>query len=676
MPKSRLLVLALAFSIGLIGCTAFGQTNLAAIPPAATTTPTLPYSAPTTSAPAEIPAEPREDSRTILDRLGGYSCPDSDFTCVSLTVPQDHSDPANSETIEVVLGVLPASGDRKGMFVTVVGGPGGSGLAVADSYTRAFDPAITEHFDLVFFDQRGVAASGGLQCVNAAAVFYQSEWDATTPAGEAALVETAQNFAQDCVTELGGPDLLPYLGTEQAVEDLELFRQAMQDQRFWLYGESYGTQFAQTYAAAHPERLAGLILDGPVDLTLSGIDYLEEQSAAFNKVLLMTLDACAKDPACAADLEGDPIGAYDDLAARLAGGTFSLEFPLPSGGVAERTLSFADLETAAASYLYSETARMMFLRALAAAESRGDLVPLARVLYDSLYLHPETLEPVPDPTFSDAIYYAVECNDYDYGPADETLRAGDPIDLTLPRFGSIFYGDLPCAFWPDDGFDPGRPAPLTAEGIPTLVLVGTADPATPIGNARRIFEPLADGYLVVEAGGPHVIFGWGNTCVDDLVTAFLVRAALPDQLETTCEGIVIDPYLPLPPSDVSGFADVLDALISVDDEIYYLPEYYYWDLVTPTGVGCPFGGTLNFEPSEVGEQFTFVDCAFAGGFILTGSGAVDYEAERFSLEVSVTGAAQGTLAYTREADGSVRVVGDYAGEAVDLTANTTANSSR
>jgi hypothetical protein len=130
---------------------------------------------------------------------------------------------------------------------------------------------------------------------------------------------------------------------------------------------------------------------------------------------------------------------------------------------------------------------------------------------------------------------------------------------------------------------------------------------------------------------------------------------------------VIDDYLPLPPANVSGFADVLDAMISVDDEIYYLPEYYYWDLVTPTGVGCPFGGTLSFEPSDAGEQLEFVECAFTAGFILTGSGTYDYDTERFSLEVTVTGAAQGTLVYTRDADGSLRVIGDYAGKAVDLT---------
>jgi pimeloyl-ACP methyl ester carboxylesterase len=660
MSRQLVALAILALPVLLLGCAVRSPEPAQTAPPATAAV------EPTALSTAE-PVLERDSTAAILDRLDTYPCPDSDFTCVNLKVPVDHFDPASLETMEVVFGILPASGERKGMFVTVVGGPGGSGLASADNYTGAFDPAITEHFDVVFFDQRGIAASGGLQCVQAATAFYRSEWDATTPEGEAALAQTAQRFADDCVAEMGDSRLLPYLGTEQAVEDLEQFRQLIGDERFWLYGESYGTQFVQTYAAAHPGHLAGLILDGPVDLTLSGLGYFVEQATAFSDVLGMTLAACAEDEACAEEFGADPAAAYDRLAARLYEGPLTFEFPLPSGGLAERDISFADLETAAAGYVYSETARMIFLRALAAADVRGDLVPMARVLYDSLYLYPETLEPVPDPTYSDAIYYAVECNDYDYGPAEEFFRAGDPVEARLPRLASIFYGDLPCAFWPADGFAPGRPAPLIAEGIPTLVMVGTADPATPIGNAYRIAEHLADGYLVIEEGGPHVIFGWGNTCVDDLVTTYLVDGVMPAERETTCEGVVIDPYLPLAPVDASDFADPLEAMVSVDDEIYYLPEYYYWDLETPSGVGCPYGGTLAFEPFDAGEQFTLDGCAFSAGFVMSGTGEYNYDEETFTLQVSVAGLASGELDYIREADGSVRVTGTYDGRAVDLS---------
>ncbi|MEX0787702.1 MAG: alpha/beta fold hydrolase [Anaerolineales bacterium] len=648
MPKAGL-TLPLFAVVSLLACTTLFPER----------TPGAPEPTATEGGPA------RQDTRDILDGLGAYGCPESDFTCVKVEVPLNHFDASGGTTLEVLFAVLPATGERKGMFVTVVGGPGGSGLAVADSYTGTFDASIPENFDIVFFDQRGVAGSGGLQCVEAASTYYQTEADTTTPEGEADLLTAAQTFADACASEMGSSGLLPYLGTEQAVEDLEVFRQIMQEEQFWLYGESYGTQFVQTYAAAYPDRLAALLLDGPVDLTRTGIEYYVEQAEAFDGVLGMTLDACTLDVNCSADLKGDAAAEYDRLAALLAAAPIPFDFPLPDGTTEQRSFSLGDLQSAAVSYLYSETARMIYLRGLAAA-SRGDWVPLAHVLYDALSLDPVSLEAIVDPGWSDAVFYGVECNDYDYGPAEEYLRAGDPVDVALHRLGGVFYGDLPCAFWPEDGFDPGRPAPLVAEGIPTLVMVGTADPATPIGNARRIVSHLADGYLVVEEGGPHVIFGWGNACVDDLVTDFLVDDQLPDR-ETTCDGVVIADYASLAPLDSADYANPLEALASVDTEIFYTPEYYYWDLVTPTSLGCPRGGSLLVESSGVGEDLRLTECAFSEGFVMTGTGEYDYDSGVFRLDVSVTGYAVGELVYERENDGSIHVRGTFGGEAVDLS---------
>jgi hypothetical protein len=75
--------------------------------------------------------------------------------------------------------------------------------------------------------------------VNATAKYYLSDFDTSTPEKEAALLETARTFASECVAEMGNPDILPYLGTAQAVEDLEIFRQVIGDEKFWLYGESW-----------------------------------------------------------------------------------------------------------------------------------------------------------------------------------------------------------------------------------------------------------------------------------------------------------------------------------------------------------------------------------------------------------------------------------------------------
>ena len=115
----------------------------------------------------QLAARDTQTTSEKLASLGGYPCPYSDYTCLKLTVPLDHTTPGDKRTIDVVFGVLPATGERKGMFIIVTGGPGSSGLESADGYAKDFDPAIKEHYDLVFFDQRGAHQSGNLQCPDA-----------------------------------------------------------------------------------------------------------------------------------------------------------------------------------------------------------------------------------------------------------------------------------------------------------------------------------------------------------------------------------------------------------------------------------------------------------------------------------------------------------------------------
>ncbi|MBN8594603.1 MAG: alpha/beta fold hydrolase [Anaerolineae bacterium] len=612
------------------------------------------------------------DNPTVakLEALGGFPCENSTFTCVTLTVPLDHSNVADERTLDVTFAVLPATGERKGMFVTATGGPGSSGIASADSYTAAFDPAIPEHFDIVFFDQRGAYQSGNLQCPVAAATYYATDGRAITAEQEAALLVTARTFAEDCVAEMDvDVSTLPFYGTAQAVEDLELFRQAIGDEQFWLYGESYGTQYAQTYAAAHPDRLAGLILDGTVDLTQSGVEYYRDQATAFSDVLIATLEDCAHQIACAETVaNGDLRSIYDRLYTEAEDAPLSLDFPLGSGQQVARTLTLADLETAAAGYLYSTGSRQLFQRAIAAV-GQNNRVPLARVLYNTQGADADTLQVAVDPTYSDALFFAVECNDYNWqvgsaeASAEAYLRAGDALDETLPYFSSLFYGDLPCVYWPAQA-PAERPAPLTAEDYPVLVLNATMDPATPAAGGRRVFERLADGYLIEMEGGPHIIYGRGDACVDDPVTAFLVDGAVPTERITLCEGVVADAFIPPAPPDAAAFADPLDAMNAVYDEINNLPEYYYWDYATLTVVGCDSGGTLAFASASGGHQFRLSSCAFSEGWVMTGSGIVDDETGSFTLDLMITGYADGHLIYTIDAEGNISLAGEYKGQPV------------
>ena len=71
----------------------------------------------------------------FLEANGAVTCEASPgFQCVDITVPLDHTNPDNGETIDISFAVIPAGNPeaRRGMFVTVVGGPG---LPVALSFS-------------------------------------------------------------------------------------------------------------------------------------------------------------------------------------------------------------------------------------------------------------------------------------------------------------------------------------------------------------------------------------------------------------------------------------------------------------------------------------------------------------------------------------------------------------
>jgi hypothetical protein len=101
--------------------------------------------------------------------------------CGTLDLPVDPADP-DGGTVEVALARMPSTGDpdeRIGSLILNPGGPGGSGLEFLANTSTAFPEELTDRFDLVAFDPRGVGASDPVRCLDDDRKDAQLEGDLT-----------------------------------------------------------------------------------------------------------------------------------------------------------------------------------------------------------------------------------------------------------------------------------------------------------------------------------------------------------------------------------------------------------------------------------------------------------------------------------------------------------------
>ena len=175
---------------------------------------------------------------------------------------------------------------------------------------------------------------------------------------------------------------------------------------------------------------------------------------------------------------------------------------------------------------------------------------------------------------------------------------------------------------------------------------------------------LTNGYLIVQPGGPHIIFGRGNACPDDAITRFLVEGVLPGTRFVNCDFTGTDPYVSIPAYDVADYRDALAALTAMDDEINTSADYWDWDGVDPLAYGCLFGGSIGYTAYRNGYKAALDDCALTDRLPLTGDATIDTTRGTFALRV--TGPSATNLAYGRDAKGRTSVTGTWFGKPASL----------
>jgi pimeloyl-ACP methyl ester carboxylesterase len=451
-------------------------------------------------------ATPEPGARTIdwTDCEGG-------FQCGTIDVPLDYTEP-DGATIEVGLVRHPADkpDERIGTLFVNPGGPGGSAVEAARSYSRA--GVIGDRFDIVGFDPRGVGTSSPLDCHSHLLDIYEADPSIDSPADKAAILETSQAFVDECKAKYA--DILPFLGTTDVARDMDEIRKALGDDQLNYLGYSYGTSLGQEYARQFPTHVRSMILDGVVDHAPDGLTTAESQAAAFETALDAYIAHCAED-GCgfggqnAADVIDEVTAAAEKA-------------PIPAPG-ADRPAGPGVVSLALAQALYSEQLWGTLSRALRDAQD-GDGTGLVELA--DMYLGVGD-----DGSFDSAfeIYFAVSCLD-DTWPSDpeKVIDASIEAEKKVPRFGGPIVVDyVRCALWPTPS-KPLEPVPADTKGLPPIVVVSTTnDPATPYENGVAVAKQIPGAVLVTNEGEGHTVVGSGKPCIDDMARDYFVDLTVP-----------------------------------------------------------------------------------------------------------------------------------------------------
>ncbi|WP_380169409.1 alpha/beta hydrolase [Jannaschia sp. R86511] len=447
-----------------------------------------------------------------------------DHECATLEVPLDYEDPAG-ERLEIALTRLPATGDRLGSLVVNPGGPGGSGVDYALQAAFVTSDELRAAYDVVGFDPRGVARSGGVDCLDDAAY---DEFAAADPSPDdtAELVELERlsgALADGCADD----PVAPYVDTVSATRDMDVLRAALGDSELTYLGKSYGTVLGAMYAELFPDRTGRMVLDGAVDLTpreASDLQTAIEQARGFEVAMESFVADCLQQEDC--PLTGtveDGVSQVQGLLAALE--TAPLPTPDPDRPVGQGLGLFALIGP-----LYQYDLWPALRQGLAGALAGDGEVLL---LINDLFAERE-----PDGSYrnnaGEAIY-AVNCVDGGADPGglqelgvEDYDELADVLAEEAPTFGpQLAYGGLPCLSWPHD---PVAWPEIDGAGAGDIVVVGTTrDPATPAVWAERLAEQLESGVLVTFDGDGHTAYGQtGAGCVDSALDAYLVEGTVPE----------------------------------------------------------------------------------------------------------------------------------------------------
>lgn len=451
------------------------------------------------------------------------------FDCAKVKVPKDYENP-QGEQLTITIGKLEASvsdEEKLGTLFINPGGPGGSGIDFLISFNSVGSTDLLANYDIVGFDPRGVSRSTPLRCRTDQQI-DQDRADSTLvtdPDGIQKMADSMQQLGQLCQEASG--DLLNYLGTEYAAQDLDILRAVEGQTKLAYLGFSYGSYLGITYAKLFPQNVGRMVLDGILSPNYSYAQVSQLQAVGFENAYKNFANWCSQsEKSCPFSSVEQGVEKLQQLFDQLKAEPLATNDP-------DRPLTRSLAEEGVVGLLYFESTYAALKLALTSAFN-GD--------GSSLLSYADQLSSREDNgTYSDNSSDAfLAINEADYlveGTEEDWNRRGDALLAAAPLLGpSMAYGEYALASWP---YHPSTSRQIDAlTGVAPILLIGnTNDPATPYEMATDVHQWLENSVLVTLDSYSHTAYGdsVGSGCVNDAVDQYLIQGQLPEG-DLTCSG--------------------------------------------------------------------------------------------------------------------------------------------
>lgn len=474
------------------------------------------------------------------------SMKDIAFTCGYVTVPQDHNNPDDENTIDLYVVIIPATGKSPSDTPLFVLG-GGPGQGITD-FLFAFDAdygadyanvaswsSMLEQHDIVLFDQRGTGKTLPEVVCPADRV---PDGDEPTADDEAATESDANPYL-DCADQLAdeGIDLNTY-NNHQSTADIDAVRLAIGAERIDLFGTSYGTWLALESMRYYPETIRSVILNSPLPPETMFYDSLMiGHQNALNEVFAR----CADDPDCD-KANPDLAEGYAKAVETLNRNPMTLTYENPETGKTEKGPADGSVFSSLVYQLVFTGPFIPLIPPLITSVNNGEsdvfeaLVPLLISSSDGI---------------STPLHFGLLCQDQiPYIDMDEVMAevedadvSQDVIDEAMPSIDN--YTEI-CDAWDLTPSGEISNEPVHSD-IPTLIFAGTFDPITPNFDGERLLGDLSNAVLVESPVAGHDPLSTSGQCGIDIAVAFLEHPRR--ELDTSC---IDDLTLDFSPEPVSN----------------------------------------------------------------------------------------------------------------------------